>query len=156
MTWRANTDFTIVLSEYHLIDYITKYVTKHETRSQHVSRAIALLNNVEEGTQIEKCLAKVMMKMISQRDHGENEVARINLGMTFFHSSKTFYNINCFGQRRVKENILNAVSNRSVTLRNDVDAYANRLSIVPANWQEEFKLLNLSRGFQQVLVRKRR
>lgn len=72
--WRANCDIQIIIDHHACVEYLAKYATKGEPRSQQLKHAFnAVINDPELDNDSVKATKRLMMKSIGERDFSAQE-----------------------------------------------------------------------------------
>ena len=87
--WRANMDIKPVTSRHAMVQYLTKYCTKHEPPSQTLMEVTVKLQNRDNATSGD-AYAKLLSASVGDRDYTAQEVAHHLLGLPAFKCSCTF------------------------------------------------------------------
>ncbi|XP_034245757.1 uncharacterized protein LOC117647893 [Thrips palmi] len=122
-TWRANIDFTPILSETVLCKYIAKYASKCEYKSDVYGNLVSsvLESNVPDNEHCKKIIRKLMIGCCSERDYGSQEVMYLLMGFPLFRASRSFVVLNV---KSALWKVVNMV-NESVC-KNWIERYAER------------------------------
>ena len=96
--WRANMDIKPVTSRHAMVQYLTKYCTKHEPASDTLKDVIRRLQD-KEGTRSVDAFSKALSGSVGDRDYTAQEVAHHLLGLPGFLSSRTFQTASLSGTR---------------------------------------------------------
>jgi len=142
-TWRANTDFTLVLSTHHVVEYVAKYITKAEPRSSQLSQLLRCTADMQGEESANTVLRKAMMRMVGNRDMGANEVARINLGLHLHSSTHMHFDVNIYGSRQLCSNLFQLDDNAPATYFNFVDVYGFRMKIASGDIRDKIENIHL-------------
>ena len=90
-TWRANTDFQVITSEYAVICYVAKYSSKSEPVSKSLKEmfeeVVQSKNDDEESRQ---AYMSLMIKIIGERDIGACKTCHILSSSPLYHATRTF------------------------------------------------------------------
>lgn len=92
--WRANTDFTPIVSNESVLNYIAKYASKSEKSSesyQDLAKRIAANRNPDTTPQ--SIIKKIILSSVSERDYSAQEVAHILMGWPLFKSSRSIVSL---------------------------------------------------------------
>ncbi len=84
-TWRANTDFQVITSEYAIVNYIAIYASLKEMFQE-------LIKSTSDSVQSTNTniYTRVMMKIIDQRDIRTCEISHLRLSMPLYHYSRIY------------------------------------------------------------------
>jgi DNA replication protein DnaC len=129
--WRANVDFQIVLNARVVLQYITKYSTKPEKRSQQANNVCSVvLDRLQQRDPDANAMAgvrSIMTQMNNQRDTSVQECALSLLGDPLSQSDFRVIGVNLGSSRAVNPNVWS--NDRKETFQvsqNIVDIYAQR------------------------------
>ena len=95
-TWRANIDFTPIVSDVTIYKYIAKYASKCESKSLDFSTVIKTITNghCNENEHCKKGIRKLLISSLSERDYSAQEVMHYLMGHPYYHSSRSFVIVN--------------------------------------------------------------
>lgn len=122
--WRANCDIQVVIDYHACVEYLSKYASKGEPRSQLLKHVFSsIVRNCTKDTNPTKLIKKVIMKSLGQRDYSAQEVMHHLLSLKLVSSSFKVVPVSLNGSRRVKNNPKDGdcVTNDSL-----LDTYAKR------------------------------
>lgn len=89
MIWRANTDFSAILSMHAVLAYIAKYVTKEGKTSRDFKEILNVFaNNLQESGQFKTAISKFSMSLLCERDYSTQEVTHMLMSYPLLHSSR--------------------------------------------------------------------
>lgn len=94
-TWRANIDFTPIVSPKAVVNYIAKYASKSEPRSSTLAEIMdcILAEELNDDDSSLKAVTKLMMKTVGERDHSAQECCHLLMQLPFWSSSRDFVNL---------------------------------------------------------------
>ncbi|KAG6235057.1 hypothetical protein E4U23_000850, partial [Claviceps purpurea] len=94
--WLANTDISPCTSGVAVVNYIVKYVSKAEKKTDTFNDvAVRILARTREDKGIACFVNKFMNAMVAERDISAQEVMHILLGLPLSHSSRSIYSVDC-------------------------------------------------------------
>ena len=128
--WRGNIDVKIIKNVGTLINYIVKYITKPESRSESFAQIVKVIldNTNAEETTVRKTCQKVCMSLLKEHDITRPEAFKILSGYPFVLFSREFVAINMTDNRRVNvERFMNEDNNAPALSTNYADKYWTRL-----------------------------
>lgn len=127
--YRANTDFTPVISPDDAAHYLAKYASKDEPSSMAFNNVQAVLNSVTINSNVRSFIQSLLMKQVGIRDYSAQECLFILLDFKLFDSSRKFVLLFL-----TNDNFIPIRENQETVERNQVEAYANRVNnFRPAN-----------------------
>ena len=98
--WLANTDESPCTSKDAVINYIGKYASKSEKKTAaYVDLMKQVLPRVTSNRPVVSAAAKLMNKVIAERDWSSQEVVQILLGIPLVSCSRTIINVDCRPER---------------------------------------------------------
>ena len=127
--WRGNIDVKIIKNVATLINYIVKYVTKPESKSESFEKIVKLIldNTNAEETTVRKTCQKLCMSLLKEHDITRPEAFKILSGYPFVQFSREFIAVNMTDNRRViVERFMDQDSNAPALSTNYADKYWNR------------------------------
>lgn len=90
-TWRANIDFSPVLSKQALINFLAKYISKPEKESQHLMDMLKnLLEKIDDDKYAKNIIQRLYIQCCSERDYSAQETCHLLNG----------FNLVCAGGRK--------------------------------------------------------
>lgn len=96
MGWMANTDASPCTSLRAVINYISKYCSKAETKTQPYQEMLKeLIPKVSHAQPMVSLVAKMMNRLVSERDWPAMEVAHHLLGLPLVECSHVFVRVDC-------------------------------------------------------------
>ena len=140
--WRANVDLQAIVDTDLSIQYMAKYATKGEPRSQSASEILtACVNRLDNTDMASSALRRAMIQVAGERDIGSQETAHMLLGKPLYSCTYSFLCVSLDGSRRVRTGDEDDENQGDQALDPSVlDHYATR-----ANWQENNpEILNLN------------
>ncbi|XP_074596306.1 ATP-dependent DNA helicase Pif1-like [Brevipalpus obovatus] len=92
--WRANTDFSPIVSGYAVLNYIAKYASKGEHASAFYSDNIRnMLDVARDETPARSIIRRFLCSSIGERDYSAQEVMHIVMGWPLSRCSRAFVNL---------------------------------------------------------------
>ncbi|KAE8739288.1 hypothetical protein FOCC_FOCC015211 [Frankliniella occidentalis] len=125
-TWRANIDFSPIITKEIVYRYIAKYAAKSEVKSVSYNHVLGeILNKTcDDSEYAKKAIRKLLISSCGERDYCSQEVMHFLMGYHFYHSSREFVVINlknldwtCLKGKYHIKNIFETYSNRSSTFQ---------------------------------------
>ncbi|KAK3926567.1 ATP-dependent DNA helicase [Frankliniella fusca] len=84
-TWRGNLDVSPVLSMKALINYLAKYVSKSETRSQKLINLMkAIISDSDQNKPARHAIQRMFIRTCSERDYSAQETCHILMGLKLY------------------------------------------------------------------------
>lgn len=123
--WRANTDFTPIISYNVVGNYLTKYASKNESTSNGLSDVLDIINSIRATNSSRSFIQSLLLKQCATRDYSAQECVWIVMGFNFYSSSRKFVTINLSSTAFIP--ILNE-DEGNATIRDPENEYANRLN----------------------------
>ncbi|KAK3911529.1 LOW QUALITY PROTEIN: ATP-dependent DNA helicase [Frankliniella fusca] len=95
-TWRANIDFSPVLSKRIVYRYIAKYASKSEVKSICYNKVLTDIQDksCDESESVKKAIRRLLISTCAERDYCSQEVMHYLMGYHFYHSSRDFVVVN--------------------------------------------------------------
>ncbi|KAL5615052.1 hypothetical protein BROUX41_005116 [Berkeleyomyces rouxiae] len=94
--WLANKDVTPCTSTHAVINYIAKYCSKAETKPQSYKEIVQqLLPKISTNAPLQSLVAKMMNKLIAERDWSAQEVSHILFKLPLQVCSRVVVNLDC-------------------------------------------------------------
>ncbi|KAF6820018.1 hypothetical protein CSOJ01_01086 [Colletotrichum sojae] len=94
--WLANTDISPCTSAYAVVQYVAKYCSKAEVKTQtYKELARSIVPKVKANQPAVSFAAKLMNKIIAERDWGAQEVCHILLSEPLAECSRTVVSVDC-------------------------------------------------------------
>lgn len=88
-TWRANTDVAPVISKQALINYLAKYISKSEYRSDHLKEMMHIINSASDKNKtVKSAVQSLYIKACSERDFSAQETCHLLMGLKLYSSGK--------------------------------------------------------------------
>ena len=123
-SWRANCDIQIVLDYHACIEYLVKYTSKAEKKSQGLRHLLhKCVSMASSGSQSSTVFRKMMMKALGERDVSAQEVMHQLLSSKFYSSSFKVLPVSLDGSRKLKKQQSEA---EVLTDESVLDVYAQR------------------------------
>ena len=97
--WRANMDIKPILSRHAMVQYLTKYCTKHETPSDALQDAVRNVMGRDACRSVH-AFSKALVASVGDRDFTAQEVTHHLLGLPGFICSQTFQVASLSGMRK--------------------------------------------------------
>ncbi|KAF1940402.1 hypothetical protein EJ02DRAFT_325295, partial [Clathrospora elynae] len=95
MAWQANTDVSPCTDPKAVIEYVVKYATKAEKKSpSYRDLASNIIPFVNENQPAMSLVAKLLNKLIGDRNYSAQEVCHYLLNLPLKHSSRAFITVN--------------------------------------------------------------
>ena len=90
-TWRANTDFSPILSKTAVLRYIAKYASKQEPSSKTYTQLLKdIIEKENDNTSAKRILQKLVMSTIGERDYGSQEMSQLLNNQPLARCSRQF------------------------------------------------------------------
>ena len=103
-SWRANCDIQIVLDYHACIEYLVKYTSKAEKKSQGLRQLLhKCVSSASSAPQSSTVFRKMMMKALGERDLSAQEVMHQLLSTKFYSSSCKVFPVSLDGSRKLKK-----------------------------------------------------
>jgi len=146
--WRANVDCQPILSRHVVLEYISKYVAKAETRSESYRQMLSRLSQsvIPEAPTVAG-IRKLLTETIADRDIGAQEICHMLQKLPLSLCNHTFRSLNV--NRAVFRCVSQDIENPSSTL-NFIVAYMNRLASL-----ESLPLLEAARSWSYSAQRRK-
>lgn len=147
-SWRANVDFSPILSERVLCKYIAKYASKCEYKSEIYAQIVANVMNssVPENEHCKKVIRGLMIGTCAERDYCAQEVMYLLMGYHLYHSSRAFVVLNI---RRQAWNVISM--SRETQHKSLFDRYSTRPKYLTVRGQktlvEDMSICNFYKHF---------
>lgn len=95
-TWRGNIDVSPVLSKQALVNYLAKYISKSEKRSQPLVEMMStLISDSVQNKAAKHVIQRLFIKTCSERDYSAQETCHILMGLKLYSTSgRKFISIN--------------------------------------------------------------
>ncbi|KAE8744175.1 hypothetical protein FOCC_FOCC009183 [Frankliniella occidentalis] len=126
--WRANMDISPCLSKEALLSYLTKYVTKSETKSKHLDEIMKVVfDRTPEDKAAKDAVRKLYIQTCCERDYSAQEVCHLVMGLKLVCSGgRDFVSVHtreddkwtrvCKKSGKVQSSFFEKYKNRSVEL----------------------------------------
>ena len=96
MAWLANTDVSPCTSSQAVLNYIGKYCTKAETKTTSYADLVRqVVPTVNSNRPLLSLVAKVMNKLIGERDWSAQEISHLLLNLPLQSSTRTVLTVDC-------------------------------------------------------------
>lgn len=93
--WRANVDLKPILSIHAALQYVSKYASKAEPRSEAFSNILGnILKESSEDEGITTPVQKLLLHSVAERDISAQETCHLLLSLPLYHSSRQFVYLN--------------------------------------------------------------
>ncbi|CAG8731874.1 2837_t:CDS:2 [Cetraspora pellucida] len=93
--WHANVDLKPVLSTYATLQYISKYASKSEPRSEAFSDILnCILSNSNPNDSSLASFQKLLLRTVAEHDISAQETCHLLLSIPLYHSSRQFVSLN--------------------------------------------------------------
>ncbi|OWA50645.1 hypothetical protein BV898_15155 [Hypsibius exemplaris] len=146
-TWRANCDFQAIVSMDELKRYITKYASKHDTCSKSFADIFrGLLQDAGKDETVKSSIQKLLIKTVSERDYGAQEVAHLLYSLPLVTCSKQFVKLFLYENshlRRLQQIRARQPAGENATASDILQHYADR-----SEEQEELSLREMAINFK--------
>ena len=96
--WRANMDIKPVITRHAMVQYLTKYCTKHEPPSETLKQVVHALQATDACTS-KAAFSKALVGSVGNRDYTAQEVTHHLLGLPGFLCTRTFQTASLGGTR---------------------------------------------------------
>lgn len=122
--WRANVDMQYVMSRQGVINYVAKYATKPEYRSEGLKTVYSTIikNLKDDGTPL-KVVQKLMVNSVGARDYSAQETCHLLLQLPMYRASRDFVILSLDGSREVDDKL---DEGQVVTVDSQLDHYCSR------------------------------
>ena len=102
--WRANVDMQYCVSKHKVIEYITKYATKCEPRSQTMKEVYTnIIHNLKDDSSALKVVQKLLINSVGERDVSAQETCHLLLQLPLVKSTRDYTILSLDGSRQVEE-----------------------------------------------------
>ena len=122
-------DFQIPTTWHGLVNYLTKYITKPEVRSDWAVNVMDMQNVVPTANVVERVKSYLLKEICQNRDMGKEEAMRIVMGNAGYHCSHQFKNIS-FDSVKLQPNFISktvqTTNEADLVYRTYFDVYADR------------------------------
>lgn len=118
MLWRANIDFSPIVSKDAMLNYIAKYASKHEVACEAYTDILGrIISHVDPNLPAATAVRQLLIASIAERDFSKQEVMHLLLGLPLYRCSRSFVTVN------LKENWRSVDQPSTATL---INRYAQR------------------------------
>lgn len=101
--WRGNVDMQYCVSKHKVINYITKYATKTEPRSQTMKEAFAnITRNMNDDSSALQVIQKLLINSVGERDLSAQETCHLLLQLPLVKSTRDHTILSLDGSRQVQ------------------------------------------------------
>ena len=95
--WRANCDFSPIISTIAVLLYIAKYVSKGEPISKlFINTVKEFCSKTDASAPVQKVISKILISKISDRDYSAQEVAHMLMSWPLYKSTWDFIVLNIY------------------------------------------------------------
>ena len=127
--WRANVDMQYCVSRHKVIEYISKYATKCEPRSQPLREVYShIVRTLTSHSTSLRAVQKLLINSVGERDYSAQETCHLLLQLPLYHSSRDFIILSLDGSRAVEERLEDG---QPATKLSILDHYISRPSTPP-------------------------
>ena len=124
--WRANVDMQYCMSKKKVIQYVAKYATKSENRSESLKDIYAtIVRNLKDDDRSLKAVQKLLMKTLSERDFSAQETCHLLLQLPMSLSTREYVYLSLDGSREIQNNL---EEGSTATALSTLDKYVERPS----------------------------
>ena len=142
--WRANVDMQYCVSKHKVIEYITKYATKCEPRSQTMKEVYTnIVRNLKDDSSALKVVQKLLINSVGERDFSAQETCHLLLQLPLVKSTRDYTILSLDGSRQVEERPEEDGTSQATT-PSILDHYIHRSS---NNTFEKMTLLHFSQNY---------
>ena len=144
LAWRGNVDMQYCVSKRRVIEYIAKYATKCEPRSETMKQVYtSIVRNLRDDSSALQVIQKLLINSVGERDFSAQETCHLLLYLPLIKSTRDHVILSLDGSREVHgENPENS-SNRA-TVPSILDHYVQRPHTAMF---EEMTLLHFAQNF---------
>ena len=104
--WRANVDMQYCVSRRKVVEYVAKYATKCEPRSQTMKQVFATIaKSLSDDSTSLKAVQKLLINSVGERDYSAQETCHLLLQLPMFKASRDFIVLSLDGSRAVEERL---------------------------------------------------
>ena len=123
-SWRVNVDMQYVISRYRVLNYLSKYAAKPESRSQGLKLLYNLtMKKMKDNDNVLKFVQQIMINSIGERDYSAQETCHLLLQLPMYRASRDFLILSLDGSRQVEDKL---ESNEHATIDSQIDHYCAR------------------------------
>ena len=102
--WRGNVDMQYCVSKHRVIEYITKYATKCEPRSETMKDVYAnIVRNLKDDSTALQVVQKLLINSVGERDFSAQETCHLLLQLPLVKSTRDYVILSLDGSRQVQE-----------------------------------------------------
>lgn len=146
--WRANVDFTPITSPEAAANYISKYCSKAEVKSESYGQLFnSVVQNLQTDDAARIAFQKLLGKLIAERDWSAQECMHAMLGYPMYHASRQFKVLNLSWPRHNQLPEIDPMMDEDdivVPDQNWIDRYETR----PPGTLDDVSLLQLFRRYK--------
>lgn len=96
VAWLANTDISACTSLQQVVDYVAKYCSKSEKKSETFAQiGKALMPRVKDQNPLISFTSKLLNQLVAERDYSKQEVSHLLLGLPLQEGSRTCLYVDC-------------------------------------------------------------
>lgn len=96
VAWLANTDISPCTSLQQVVDYVAKYCSKSEKKSETFAQiGKALMPRVKDQNPLISFTSKLLNQLVAERDYSKQEVSHLLLGLPLQEGSRTCLYVDC-------------------------------------------------------------
>ena len=122
--WRANVDMQYCVSRNKVVQYIAKYATKSETRSESLKDIYStIVRGFNDDDRSLKAIQKLLIKSLSERDYSAQETCHLLLQLPMNMSTREFVILSLDGSRQLRSKLN---EENDATVPSAVDKYMTR------------------------------
>ena len=141
--WRGNVDRQYCVSKQKVIEYIAKYATKCEPRSQTMKEVFTqIVQNLRDGSSALQVVQKLLINIVGERDYSAQETCHL-LQLPLIKSTRDHVVLSLDGSRQIQEDQPDDSTSR-VTVPSILDHYIQRPS---DSTFENIKLLHFAQNY---------
>ena len=124
--WKANVDMQYCMSKKTVIQYVAKYATKSENRSESLKDIYAtIVRNLKDDDRSLKAVQKLLMKTLVERDFSAQETCHLLLQLPMSLSTREYVYLSLDGSREIQNNL---EEGSTATALSTLDKYVERPS----------------------------
>jgi len=122
--WRANVDMQYVVSRRRVINYVAKYVTKCEPRTNGLKEMFgSVLKTIKDDGNPLKVVQKLLIHTVGERDFSTQETCHLLLQLPMFRASRDFVVLSLDNSRELQHKLCEG---KQVTVDSQLDHYIAR------------------------------
>ena len=126
--WRGNVDMQYCVSKHRVIEYISKYATKCEPRSETMKEVYSrIVRNLKDDSTALQLIQKLLVNTVGERDISAQETCHLLLQLPLVHSTRDYVLLSLDGSREVQQEEPNEGTSRA-TACSMLDHYIQRPS----------------------------